>query len=167
MVLFRGLTMVTSLIANCISSPSYMFLENEIININWNKTDKKTPKMSEVVHNSSNPTQTRAQARPRRNYPPGLKSESAHYSVSSNSDAQSARPSAHRTPHIRALQCAQSCGVDAILMPSVGRPTPREEKGLAEDFQWAAGPGFAPSLSDSKARAPDSAVPPMLRHKQF
>ena len=167
MVLFRGLTMVTSLIANCISSPSYMSLENEIININWNKTDKNIPKMSEVVHNGSNPPK-----RERRPAPDGITHQGSSPSLPITVSHQTAMHRVpgqvlHRTPHIRALQCAQSCEVDAILTPGVGRPTPREEKGLAEDFQWAADPGFAPSLSDSKARAPDSAVPPMLRHKQF
>lgn len=43
MVLFRRLTIVTSLMANHTSFPSHMSLENEIIDINWNKIDNKHP----------------------------------------------------------------------------------------------------------------------------
>lgn len=55
--------------------------------------------------------------------------------------------------------------LEAIIIPSVGNPTFREVKEPAKEFQSTAGPGFAPSLSDSRACALNSSAPLMPRHK--
>lgn len=74
----------------------------------------------------------------------------------------------HHTPHIYALQPVQyPYEVDVIIIPNVRKPTFREDRELAKDFQEAADPGFAPSLSDSRVRAPNFCFPDVETQSNF